>query len=85
MTKEQEEQQKLEVDVELACNKDTGSKARLQSWTRGYQVTVTGGGIIRQCRPLYTAEGPMQVWLLMLSFLMVWLKVEGVKEFRRQK
>ena len=41
--------------------RDTGTKARLRSWSRGFLFTCTGGGIIKHFAPLYKAENPTQV------------------------
>ena len=35
------------------CNKDTGSKRRVQKWTRGVWFCVSGGGHIQMWQPLY--------------------------------
>ena len=35
------------------CNKDTGSKRRIQKWTRGVWFCVSGGGHIQMWQPLY--------------------------------
>ena len=35
------------------CNKDTGSKQRLQKWSRGHLFIVRGGGIIDKWSPLF--------------------------------
>ena len=56
------------------CNKDTGSKARLRRWSRGFLVTVTGGGIIKHFAPLYKAENPAQVAMIFMKFLQSELK-----------
>ena len=36
-----------------ACNKDTGSKQRMQKWSRGHLFIVRGGGIIDKWNPLF--------------------------------
>ena len=41
--------------------RDTGTKARLRSWSRGFLFTCTGNGIIKHFAPLYKAENPTQV------------------------
>ena len=41
--------------------RDTGAKARLRRWSRGFLVTVSGGDIIKHFAPLYKAENPAQV------------------------
>ena len=35
------------------CNKDTGTRKKLQKWTRGYCFIVRGGGHIDIWQPLY--------------------------------
>ena len=41
--------------------RETGTKQRLQRWSRGVLVFVSAGGIVRQFAPLYKSEGPGQV------------------------
>ena len=36
-----------------ACNKETGTKQRLQKWSRGHLFIVRGGGIIDKWSPLF--------------------------------
>ena len=69
----------LEGDGE-DCNKDTGNKARLRRWSRGFLVTVTGGGIIKHFAPLYKAENPAQVAMILMKFLQSELKSVDKKE-----
>jgi hypothetical protein len=52
-----------------SCNKDTGEKVTLQKWTRGIWLCVNGGGHIQTWQPLYKSEGPAQVFLLVLLWL----------------
>ena len=35
------------------CNKDTGGRKTLQSWSRGVFLVVSGGGHIEYWQPLY--------------------------------
>ena len=42
-----------EVEEMTTCNKDTGSKRRVQKWTRGVWFCVSGGGHIQMWQPLY--------------------------------
>ena len=35
------------------CNKDTGTRKKLQKWTRGHLFIVRGGGHIDSWQPLY--------------------------------
>lgn len=35
------------------CNKDAGSKVRLQKWSRGHLFIVRGGGFIDKWSPLF--------------------------------
>ena len=45
-----------------ACNKETGTKQRLQKWSRGHLFMVRGGGIIDKWSPLFK-----WVWMKNLS------------------
>ena len=40
-------------ETKTACNKDTGSRKKLQKWTRGHLFIVRGGGHIETWQPLY--------------------------------
>ena len=42
--------------------------------SRGFEAFVTGGGIIKKLSPIYNSEGPLQVMLLIISFLQVFLR-----------
>ena len=66
------------------CNKDTGSKARLRRWSRGFLVTVTGGGIIKHFAPLYKAENPVQVAMIFMKFLQSELKDTDKTEWKKK-
>ena len=56
--------------------RETGSKQRLQRWSRGVLVFVSAGGIIRQFAPLYKSEGPGQVFSYSIyNFFLMILKV----------
>ena len=35
------------------CNKDTGTRKRIQKWSRGHFFVVRGGGHIDMWQPLY--------------------------------
>jgi hypothetical protein len=63
-----------EVTHKPVCNKDTGSKKQLMKWTRGHLVIVRGGGHIDMWQPLYQSEGPAQVFLIVLVWMMAALK-----------
>ncbi|XP_022111569.1 uncharacterized protein LOC110990776, partial [Acanthaster planci] len=52
-----------------ACKKDTGSKIRLQKWSRGHLFVVRGGGHIEYWQTLYKSESPSQVFIILLSWL----------------
>ena len=36
-----------------SCNKDTGTRKKVQKWTRGHLFVVRGGGHIETWQPLY--------------------------------
>ena len=44
---------KEDETTKTVCNKDTGEKKRIQRWTRGVWMSVSGGGIIQSWQPLY--------------------------------
>ena len=68
------------------CNKDTTGKQRLQKWTRGCFAIVNSAGFIRfysfmlltmsfnnlfrYWAPLFKSEGPAQVAVIVLTFLL---------------
>ena len=56
------------------CNKDTGEIQRLQRFSKGIIMFVTGGGIIRSWAPIYKSESPTQVVLLMIKHLQLSLQ-----------
>ena len=56
------------------CRKDIGEPTKLRRRNRGILAFISGGGIIRSWDPLYKSEGPTQVALLMLKYLMKILK-----------
>ena len=56
------------------CRKDIGESAKLRRRTRGILAFISGGGIIKSWDTLYKSEGPTQVALLMLKYLMKILK-----------
>ncbi|XP_065896620.1 uncharacterized protein [Dysidea avara] len=58
-----------ELDAKPECNKDTGAKKKLQKWSRGHFFVVRGGGHIDMWQPLYESEGPAQVFLIILSWM----------------
>ena len=60
------------------CNKDTGEVFKLHNWSRGVFFIITPGGIIQSWSPLYRAENPLQVALILINFLC--LKLDGVPE-----
>ena len=45
--------QKNATAATTSCNKDTGGRKTLQSWSRGTFFVVTGGGHIEYWQPLY--------------------------------
>uniref|UniRef100_A0A1X7T5N6 Uncharacterized protein n=1 Tax=Amphimedon queenslandica TaxID=400682 RepID=A0A1X7T5N6_AMPQE len=51
------------------CNKETGAGKKHQQRTRGIWLCATGGGHIQMWQPLYQSEGPSQVFLLTLTWL----------------
>ena len=57
-----------------ACRKDIGEVMTLQRRSRGFEAFVTGGGIIKKIWPIYNSEGPTQVALLIIRFLVMYLK-----------
>ena len=42
-----------EEATKTSCNKDTGTRKKLQKWTRGHLFVVCGGGHIETWQPLY--------------------------------
>uniref|UniRef100_A0A1X7UPD7 CxC5 like cysteine cluster associated with KDZ domain-containing protein n=1 Tax=Amphimedon queenslandica TaxID=400682 RepID=A0A1X7UPD7_AMPQE len=62
-----------------SCNKETGEKKRIQRWTRGHFFVVRGGGHIDTWQPLYQSEGPAQVFLILL----VWM-ISAMQEMSRK-
>ena len=46
-------------DTKTACNKDTGTRHKLQKWTRGHLFVVRGGGHIWKHGSPYTSECQM--------------------------
>uniref|UniRef100_A0A1X7V1C7 CxC5 like cysteine cluster associated with KDZ domain-containing protein n=1 Tax=Amphimedon queenslandica TaxID=400682 RepID=A0A1X7V1C7_AMPQE len=68
-----------DVNAKSSCNKDTGEKRRLQWWTRGHFFIIRGGGHIDNWQPLYQSEGPAQVFLIVL----VWL-IAAIKHLKRR-
>ena len=73
-------------DYVPTCNKDTTGiivmfliqnklkyilgKQRLQKWTRGCLAIVNSAGFIRYWAPLFKSEGPAQVAVIVLTFLL---------------
>lgn len=55
---------------EEECRKDVGENVRLRRYSRGYLAACSGGGHIWSFDPLFKSEGPVQVSLLMLKYLM---------------
>ena len=45
-------------------------KQRLQKWTRGCLAIVNSAGFIRYWAPLFKSEGPAQVAVIVLTFLL---------------
>ena len=45
--------EKEDETTKTVCNKDTSEKKRIQKWTRGVWMSVSGGGIIQSWQPLY--------------------------------
>ena len=39
--------------TKTVCNKETGEQKKMQKWTRGVWMAVSGGGIIQSWQPLY--------------------------------
>lgn len=62
------------VNTEEDCRKNIGEPTKLRPRSRGILAFVTGGGIIRSWDSLYRSEGPVQVALLMIKYLMKILK-----------
>ena len=44
-------------------------KQRLQKWTRGHLAIVNSAGYIQYWAPLFKSEGPAQVAVIVLTFL----------------
>ena len=40
-------------ETKTSCNKDTGTRKKVQKWTRGHLFIVRGGGHIETWQPLY--------------------------------
>ncbi|CAB3993608.1 Hypothetical predicted protein [Paramuricea clavata] len=59
---------------DILCNKDTGGKTTLHSWSRGSMWIVTAGGIIEYFQPLYRSESPTQAFLIFMSWLLLKFK-----------
>lgn len=49
---------------------DVIGKQRLQKWTRGCLAIVNSAGFIRYWAPLFKSEGPAQVAVIVLTFLL---------------
>ena len=45
-------------------------KQRLQKWTRGCFAIVNSAGLIRYWAPLFKSEGPAQVAVIVLTFML---------------
>ena len=70
---------KISNFANLAHNKkmnkiNFAGKQRLQKWTRGCLAIVNSAGFIRYWAPLFKSEGPSQVAVIVLTFL---LKILG--------
>ena len=52
------------------CRKDVGENVRLRRFSRGILAACSGGGHIWSFDSLFKSEGPLQVSLLMLKYLM---------------
>ncbi|XP_074625879.1 uncharacterized protein LOC141884088 isoform X2 [Acropora palmata] len=64
---------------DAVCNKDTGESQKPQrKWSRGLLHFVRGGGHIERWCPLYVSEGPGQVFLITLQYLLK--RLEGIPE-----
>ncbi|XP_065916828.1 uncharacterized protein [Dysidea avara] len=64
--------------TKTTCNKDTGEKpGTLQKWTRGTWFCVGAGGHIERWQPLYRSEGPAQVFMLVVMWLVCQFGTKG--------
>ena len=61
---------KMTLDEVEDCRKDVGENVRLRRFTRGILAACSGGGHIWSFDALYKSEGPLQVSLLMIKYLM---------------
>jgi hypothetical protein len=59
------------------CRKDIGENTRLHRRSRGVECIVSGGGIVNYWSPLYKSEGPTQVALIMLKFLLLFFQAKA--------
>lgn len=66
---------KLTLEEVEDCRKDVGENVRLRRYTRGILAACSGGGHIWSFDALYKSEGPLQVSLLMIKYLMKRLAV----------
>ncbi|XP_074632163.1 uncharacterized protein LOC141890549 [Acropora palmata] len=63
----------------VTCNKHTGENQKtLRKWSRGLLLFVRGGGHIERWSPLYVSEGPGQVFLITIQYLLK--RLEGIDE-----
>ena len=56
-------------DPRGSCNKDTEGLVTMNCYSRGHQVFVTGGGMIRFWGPLFRSESPTQVTIYIVKYL----------------
>lgn len=65
------------------CNHETIGKQRLQKYSRGHLVIVEGGGHIAHWAPLYQSEGPAQVAMIVLTFLLTCIAPLGKAIYKK--
>ena len=78
-----EENFKMTEDPEESCRKDIGIVHRLHTWSRGVEEIVGGGGIIEYWAPIYDSEGPVQVFFIILKYLLLKHEGKGEEEYKR--
>ena len=61
---------KMTLDEVEDCRKDVGENIRLCRYTTVILAACSGGGHILSYEVLYKSEGPLQVSLLMIKYLM---------------
>ena len=65
------------------CRKDIGIVHRLHKWSRGVEEIVGGGGIIEYWAPIYDSENPVQIFFIILKYLLLKHEGKGEEEYKR--